>query len=144
MSNPSQPRSAAAVLKDLSGFLADDPLDIDALSDAEVKAHLNKRGLNPLLSFQVMQDFLESEVAAVELVLAKEARLKRLEAIAKPTVFEEGLCEKIHKLINSLSPQVAGGYFSKFENATEEDLQSLYEDLKALAEGNRPDNGDHA
>lgn len=132
---PDQPpsRNAADVLRDLHNYLAEPPLNTDALSEQEVQAELKRRKIAPGASFRAIHELLEDHIAAAELAAAKQTRINRL-ATVRPTVSVlSGVREKIHKLIQSLSPQVAAAYWSKFESAGEEDLQSLYDDLMELS-----------
>lgn len=132
-------RSAADIMRDLHTYLAPSEQDVDSMSAADVTAFLKKSNIDPSKSFAAMQEWMDEKVGAFELAKARAQRLTTLETATTRKSFGDGLCEKIHKLISTLRPQVAAAYFSKFEQASEEDMQSLYEDLLALNATNRKD-----
>jgi hypothetical protein len=132
-------RSAADILRDLHAYLAPSEQDVDSMSASDVAAYLKKSNIDPAKSFAAMQEWMDEKLGEIELVKARAQRLSALETATTRKSFGDGLCEKIHNLISTLRPQVAAAYFSKFEQASEEDMQSLYEDLLALDGTNRKD-----
>lgn len=142
MSDQPPSRNAADVLRDLHSYIAEPPINIDALSEQEIRAELKRRKIAPESSFRAIHELLDDHIAAAELAVAKQNRINRL-ATVKPTVSVlSGVREKIHKLIQSLNPQTASAYWSKFESAADEDLQSLYDDLQELS-GQQVDSTTH-
>jgi hypothetical protein len=139
---PDQPpsRNSAHVLRDLHSYIAEPALNIDALSEQQIEAELKRRSISPQASFRAIHELLDDHLAASELAAARQNRLTRLEAVKPTGSILAGVREKIHNLIQSLSPQVAGVYWSKFESASDEELQTLYDDLMEL--GGHPDNTD--
>lgn len=125
-------RDAADVLRDLHSYVTEPLLDTDSLSDEQVRIELSRRGIPSVPSFRAIHDLLDEKIAAAQLVTAKRRRMDQLAAIntARP-VFGD-LRDKLQNLIRSFSPQTASVYWSRFESADEEDLQSLYEDLIEL------------
>jgi len=138
MSDNAPTRTASDVLRDLHEYLAPEEVDVDSMSPQAIRAELMRHGIDSVQSFAAMREWLGDEIAAVELDAARKARVDALQAIPTPKSFSGGLCEKIHKLLSGLEPKLASAYFSKFEKASEEDLQSLYDDLMALNEQEPP------
>ena len=134
MNDQTRPRTAADVLRDLHSFIADAPLNIDSLSDEQIRSELKKRRIDSAPSFRAIHDLLDDHIASEELALARRNRMKKLEERSSPPSLVEGVRDKIQSLIKNLNPQLAGVYWSKYQTAEEEDLQSLYEDLEALTE----------
>ena len=134
MNDQTRPRTAADVLRDLHSFIADPPLNIDSLSDDQVRSELKTRHIDSTPSFRAIHDLLDDHIAGEELALARKNRMKKLEARRSSPSLVEGVRDKIQNLIKNLNPQLAGVYWSKYQTAEEEDLQSLYEDLEALTE----------
>lgn len=132
-------RTAADILRDLHAYLAPSEQDVDSMSASDVAAYLKRSNIDPSKSFAAMQEWMDEKLGEIELGKARAQRLSALETATTRISFGDGLCEKIHKLISTLQPQVAAAYFSKFEQASEEDMQSLYEDLLALGATNRKD-----
>lgn len=140
MNDQTRPRTAADVLRDLHSFIADTPLDIDSLSDDQIRSELKRRRIDSTPSFRAIHDLLDDHIASEELALARKSRMKKLEARRSSLSLVEGVRDKIQSLIKNLNPQLAGVYWSKYQTSEEEDLQSLYEDLEALTEEtNSPD-----
>jgi hypothetical protein len=140
MPDQPSPRNSAHVLRDLHSYIAEPALNIDALSEHQIEVELKRRSISPKASFQAIHELLDDHIAASELAVARQNRLARLEAVKPSGSILAGVREKIHNLIQSLNPQVAGAYWSKFESASDEELQSLYDDLMEL--GGHPDNTD--
>lgn len=140
MPDQPSPRNSAHVLRDLHSYIAEPALNIDALSEQEIEAELKRRFISPQASFQAIQGLLDDHLAVLELAAARQNRITRLEAVKPTGSILAGVREKIHNLIQSLNPQVAGAYWSKFESASDEELQSLYDDLIEL--GGHLDNTD--
>lgn len=132
MSNQYRSRNAADVLRDLHTYVAAPLLDVDALSDQQVRAELSRRGISPGPSFRAIHDLLEEKAAQAELAAAKQRRLGRLASIKPSRPSFGSIRGEVKALIQRLTPQTASVYWSKFESAEEEDLQSLYDDLQDL------------
>jgi hypothetical protein len=134
MPNESRPRTASDILRDLHNFIANPTPDVDDLSDEKVAKQLEKRCLDPAPSFEAIHDLLDEKLAEIELSEAKEKRERKLAERNHISTPIGELREKVRTLIESLSPQTAGVFFSKFESASNEDLASLYEDLSSMKE----------
>lgn len=132
MPNHPPSRNSADVLRDLHSYIAEPSLNIDALSEQQIEAELKRRAISPEASFRAIHELLDDHLAAAELAAARQKRILRLEAVKPAVSALHGVREKIHKLIKTLSPQVAGAYWSKFESADDDELQSLYDDLVEL------------
>jgi hypothetical protein len=112
-----------------------DSLYCDEPSREEVRERLRAAGIDVAPAVQRVQQALKTARARAELEAARVARrplLERMQGIVSPVT--EQLREGLRALINerfSGSGQLA--YFRKLEEAaSEEDLQSLLEDLRRL------------
>jgi len=125
-------KEAAEFLDNLSSFLMDDGRSVD-----QIKEDLHAQGVDSEGSLTAFRRIL-SEHAPTWQERAKRART-RAEQIVKEHVHEsretrEGIKQRIKDLIDSMkgegAPITAGAFFMKFQEAKDEDLQSLLEDLE--------------
>lgn len=133
MPNHPPSRNSADILRDLHSYIAEPSLNIDSLSEQQIEAELKRRAISPEASFRAIHELLDDHLAAAELAAARQKRILRLEAVKPSVSVLHGVREKIHKLIQSLDPQVAAAFWSKFESADDADIQSLYDDLIELS-----------
>jgi hypothetical protein len=132
---------ASDILRELHELLQEPELDIAALSLKDVQAELTRRGIDtkPLLTRAKQQ--LAKAHAEKELSEARNQReglLQRLNLIKgklvrTPAILREHILSTLGNLATE-NPTVAAAYFSKFEEASDDDLQSLMDDLNLLDE----------
>ena len=106
------------------------------LSDAEMDAELNRRGIDMKPAYRRLHKMVELQKAQSRLAAAKSIRTtlsERIRDVVAPKV--EDLRAGVRNLIGqAVRGQEQLAYFHKLEGATsEEDLQSLLDDLEKLA-----------
>lgn len=108
----------------------------EGVSDAEVDADLKRMGIDMEPAFRRLHKMVEAQRARAQFVTAKEMRasiVDRIRDVLAPKLddLRTGVKELIGRAVNG-PEQLA--YFHKLEGAaTEEDLQSLMDDLEKLA-----------
>lgn len=107
----------------------------EKLTDNEVDQELNRLGIDIKPALQRVQKLLEAHKAQNKLAVARQNRLalgKKLQGFASPIVenIRESIKDRISKLPSDSSQLV---FFHKLQAAsTEEDLQTLLDDLEKL------------
>jgi hypothetical protein len=106
----------------------------EQLTDEEAHAELERLGIDMEPAFQRLHKMMEVQRARVKMASAKEQRATfadRLRDVVAPKV--DDLRNGIQKLIEKLPTEQAQLAFHKLEGAaSEEDLQSLFDDLERL------------
>ena len=141
MPNEKQQPKASDILRALHDFVREPEVDLAGKSLNEVQDELKRRGIDtaPLIA-EVKQQFAKAK-ANVELAAARSKRecaiRNRLKALqSKIEEAPEALRKRLLALLSAEDPLVA---FSKFEEATDNDLQSLLNDLDLLDKPNDKD-----
>ena len=100
----------------------------------EVHAALKRRGINPAAAFERVKEALKTREARAALERAREARpssLAKMRTVTRPA--GRSLRTTLQDIIGKLTGQQQAAYFHKLEKAaTDDDLQSLLEDLHHL------------
>jgi hypothetical protein len=110
----------------------------DRLSTAEKRALLEARGINVQRTLDGVADRIAALRARERLEAARterEALLARVRSHAPRA--DRSLLDRIWESLEALfgpRPQLAQMYLRRFEQASEEDLQSLFEDIQMLRE----------
>lgn len=128
------PGEYSAVLKSLSNLLSDPEENQEGQTVEEIKKELAEEGID-----------VDQMVSDVTSMIAKMQVERRLDAAReKRAVFDrlskikKGLCEKgnvkeeLAKILQGFQPQLSAVYFRKLEEAKEEDLAAILEDLMLL------------
>lgn len=107
----------------------------DAVTDAELDADLERLGIDMRPAFVRMHKMIETQRARVQFASAKERRAslsERLSDVVAPKI--QDLRNGVRNLIGRIEGDEAQlAYFHKLEGvASEEDLQSLFDDLEKL------------
>jgi hypothetical protein len=134
-----KPKSSSAILKSLHTFLSGPKEDVKTIPMAEIDAYLKENGID---TTPIENDVLQRVAKLMAETELAEARGKRVIACAfmekEPTRRGEAVAvlrEKIDGLITDLmkgNPELASVYFRKYDEAKEEDLASLLDDLTHL------------
>ncbi len=107
----------------------------EAVTDAEVDADLERFGINMAAANQRLHKMIAQQCARAQFAAAKQTRTtigEQILNIVAPKV--ANLRADVKEFISRLSGQEQLAYFHKLEgSATEEDLQSLMDDLERLA-----------
>lgn len=145
MPDEKQQPSASDMLRALHELIQEPEEDVASKPIKEVQAELARRGIDasPLIASAKQQ--IAKARADAELASAHAQRARSLERLAdlqaKIGRFPAAVRERALAVLVGLSaeqPKVAAAYFSKFEEASDADLQSLLDDLSMLDE---PDDG---
>lgn len=107
----------------------------DSVTDSEVDADLERLGIDMKPAFVRMHKMIETQRARAQFASAKERRAslsERLSNVVAPKI--EDLRNGVRNLIGKIKGDEAQlAYFHKLEGAaSEEDLQSLFDDLEKL------------
>lgn len=144
MSEDKQHPKASDILRALHDFVREPEEDVAKKPLKDVQNELKRRGIDtaPLIA-EVKQQLAKAKANA-ELVAARSKRENaignRLKAIqSRIDAAPEALRKRWQKLLTAEEPAVA---FSKFEEATDADLQSLLNDLDLLDKPNDKDSAD--
>jgi formate dehydrogenase maturation protein FdhE len=146
MSDETKQPNASDILRCLHESVQLPEQDVSAMPLKDIQAELARRGLDtaPLLS-QIKQRLAKAR-AELEISAARTQREQTLQKMrtlqAKLGEFSVQVRERAMAVLNQLSasnPTAAAAYFSKFENASEADLQSLLDDLSLLDESHDDD-----
>jgi hypothetical protein len=137
---------ASDILRALHALVHEPEGDVANKPAKEVQAELKRRGINttPLIA-EVKQQLAKAK-ANSELAPARAKResalAQRLKQIqSKIDEAPEALRKRLLALLSAEEPAVA---FSKFEKATDEDLQSLLNDLDLLDKPNDKDSAEES
>ena len=130
---------AARFLDNLTSFLSDDDRKAE-----EIAEDLRTEGLDPQELLTHFHKIL-SEHAPTWKERAKRERAAALQAVQplreKASRTRDKIVSEIRQIVESLRQQgteiVAGAYYRKFEEATDEDLESLLEDPKVQLQAMR-------
>ena len=130
---------AARFLDNLTSFLSDEDRKAEDTTE-----DLRTEGVDPQELLNHFHRIL-SEHAPTWKERAERERAAALQAVQplreKASRTREKVISEIRQIVESLKQQgteiVAGAYYRKFEEATDEDLESLLEDLKAQHEAVR-------
>jgi hypothetical protein len=109
----------------------------ESVSDAEVDADLLQAGIDMRPAFRRLSEIIEQRKAHLQLALARETRqsmMDKLRGVAGPKITDlrNGVREFIDRVFSG--PEQVAHYHKLEKAATEEDLQSLMDDLTMLAE----------
>lgn len=147
MSDEKKQPNASDILRSLHESVQEPEQDVAAMPLKEVQAELARRGLDTAPLLAQIRERLAKARADAELGAARVERdqslLKLRELRAKLSDFPAQIRERAMSVLAQLSassPNVAAAYFSKFENASHADLQSLLDDLSLLDEPNHGKN----
>lgn len=113
----------------------DDINNIETMPMEEVYSYLKKNNIDHKQVISNVQDRLKKMKAKASLDEAKAKRTDFLEQMNNFVPSATDLKESVKSLIDRMMTekhQLASAYFRKFESATEDDLKSLYRDLKTL------------
>jgi hypothetical protein len=109
----------------------------DSVSDAEVDAELKQAGLEMRPAFRRLSEMIEQRRARQQFAQASERRQSMIDKIhgvvaPKVTDLRNGVRDFIDRVFSG--PEQVAHYHKLEKAATEEDLQSLMDDLTRLAE----------
>jgi hypothetical protein len=107
----------------------------ESLSDQEVDAELNRLGIDMKPAFQRLHKMIEAQRAKAQFEFAKERRAtvgERVRNVVAPRF--DDLRQRVNDFVGKMKGDEAQlAYFHKLEGAaSEEDLQSLLDDLEKL------------
>ena len=142
---PEKPeRTATDILKDLHEFISEPEEDFATLPMNKVEAVLNDSGINAKSAFQEVQDLFAKTRADEKLSKARQTqelfdRLLRAYRDRNPLGPAGAKGKDVLDRLTVFSPGQPASAFYKLEEATEEDLASLAEDLDLLEELKRSD-----
>ena len=136
-------KSGTELIKSLHELVSGDDIDKAAtMPIEEVYSYLKK---NSIAHDQVIADVqarLNKIKAKAQLDEARAKRSTLLEKLNAVLPSHKDLKVSVKALIDKMmseKPQLASAYFRKYESASENDLQSLYEDLLALQQLDKND-----
>lgn len=109
----------------------------ESVSDAEVDADLQQAGIDMRPAFHRLSEMIEQRKARLQFAQARETRqsmMDKLRGVVGPKVTD--LRNGVHEFIDRVfsGPEQVAHYHKLEKAATEEDLQSLMDDLTRLAE----------
>ena len=118
----------------------------EEMTRAEVQDDLKRLGISVNKAVSRLQQALEASKGRAELATARAKRLgivARLGKVVAPAV--QGLRERLKELIaGKMQGELQAAYFRKLETAaTDEDLQSLFEDIHRLEALSEEPDGDN-
>lgn len=132
------PEKYSDVLESLHGLLTNsDEEDVENLPLAEIREDLKKEGIDVDQMISDVNLMISKKLAGRRLEAAKEKRhrLGGLTEIKKCIDEKTNIKESVLKILNGLTqsqPKLASVYFRKLEEANEEDMASILEDLMIL------------
>jgi hypothetical protein len=139
--------NAADILRGLHEFIQKPEEDVAAKPLEEIRAELKRRGIKTAPLIARTKELLAKAKANVELAAARDERGRSLEQLkmlqGKLGNVSAELRERALSALSMLSsknPTAAAAYFSKFEKASDADLQSLLDDLNLLDESENGEN----
>lgn len=129
------PETTSELLDVLTDFLSETSEEEDL---AQIRQELREAGINADEVVSNMVNMVHDRLAEHKLAKARRQRLltlhkmkQRGEISDQATDLKTVIMERIRSLAHG-NQQLAQAYFRKFDNATEEDLKSLLEDLDKL------------
>jgi hypothetical protein len=141
MPDEKQQPDASDILRSLHESVQAPEQDISAMPLKDVQAELSRRGLDTAPLLAQIKEHLAKTRAAIELSAARTQRDQCLQKLREVQIKLSGFSTQVRQRVVSVlsdlsasNPTVAAAYFSKFENASEADLQSLLDDLSLLDE----------
>lgn len=141
MPDEKQQPSASDMLRALHDLVQEPEEDVASKPIKEVQAELTRRGIDTAPIIARAKQQLAKARADSELASARAQRIRALERLkgiqARIERFPAAVREHALTVLTGLSaqnPNVAAAYFSKFEQASDVDLQSLLDDLSMLDE----------
>jgi hypothetical protein len=131
------PEKYSDVLESLHGLLTNSEEEVEDLSIAKIKEDLQKEGIDVDQMISDVNLMISKKLAGRRLEAAKEKRhrLGGLKEIKKYIDGKVNVKEAVLEILNGLTqsqPKLASVYFRKLEEANEEDMASILEDLMIL------------
>lgn len=131
------PKKASDILRSLNEFILGEEEDVTLLPPERIQSHLKAEGIDPMPLVHQVRERIAKEKAKRELAEARERRLRYASNLQRPAsgTSSPPLREKIREMLDMLkpvNPELAAVYYRKFEEATEDDLASMLEDLSLL------------
>lgn len=135
--NKHNPEKYSEVIRSLHGLLSQKEEEVESLSLSAIKENLAKEGVNINQMVSDVKSMIEKKKATQRLEAAKERRLafEKAAELKKNIGGITNIKEKLHQIINDLgksNPKTASVYFRKLEEANEDDMASILEDLMFL------------
>ena len=125
-------------------FFASVALCDDQLAEQELDSELARRGIDVRSALSRVQQALESRRAQAQLAAARAKRtgvMQTIKDIAAP--IGQRLRHSLDEMVGKLSGNQQAAYFSKLSKAqSEDDLQSLYDDLCKLEALEKEEDGE--
>jgi type II secretory pathway component GspD/PulD (secretin) len=142
MQNGDKHHDASDILQALHELTLEPEVNYRIKPLSELRSELTSAGISTVPLLKRVKEAIAQAKAEQELIAARERRqiaLEKLKSLNQAvTDAPAQLREKIRSLLENLSvgdPAAASAFFSKFEKATDADLQSLLDDL-AFLDGN--------
>lgn len=135
----STPKNASDVLRSLHEFVIGPEEDVTKMPIEQVNEYLKSEGIDPVPLVTHVRQRIAKLKAEQELAQAREQRMNYAQRLSSASgkVSLTGLRDKVQEMIQGLTtgnPELASVYFRKFEEASDDDLESLLEDLSMLEE----------
>lgn len=141
MPDEKQQPSSSDMLRALHELIQEPEEDVASKPIKEVQAELARRGINASALIADAKQQIAKARAGAELASAHSQRARSLERLAqlqaKISRFPVAVRERALAVLSGLAeenPKAAAAYFSRFEEASDADLQSLLDDLSMLDE----------
>jgi hypothetical protein len=131
------PEKYSDVLESLHGLLTNSEEEVEDLPIAKIREDLRKEGIDVDQMTSDVNLMISKKLAGKRLEAAKEKRhrLGGLTEIKNYIVGKANVKEAVLEILNGLTqsqPKLASVYFRKLEEANEEDMASILEDLMIL------------
>lgn len=131
------PEKYSDVLESLHGLLTNSEEEVEDLPIAKIREDLRKEGIDVDQMTSEVTLMISKKLAGRRLEAAKEKRhrLGGLSEIKKYINEKANVKDAVLEILNGLSqsqPKLASVYFRKLEEANEEDMASILEDLIIL------------
>lgn len=138
------PKNASDVLRSLHEFVVGPEEDFKEMPIEQVNEYLKSEGIDPVPLVTHVRQRIAKLKAEQELAQAREKRMNYSQKTSSHSdqISLTGLRDMVQEMIQSLTagnPAMASVYFRKFEEASDDDLESLLEDLSLLDEMARDD-----
>jgi len=131
-------KTGIGLIKSLHELASGDDVDNSAsIPIEEVYSYLKKNNIAHNQIISDIQDRLNRMKAISKMDVAKDKRVSILAKLNSALPSQTDLKTSVKFLIDKIMterPQLASAYFRKYESATENDLESLYQDLITLQE----------
>lgn len=139
------PNRAVDALKALHNFMCEPDEDIMNAPYEHIQAFLKEHKIDTVPMVNHVRQRIAKIMAEEELSKARARRLKLIDkGIKIGKELPEKLKGKIQEILENLKAShspMAEVYYRKFEEASEEDYETLWEDLKLLEQINKEDSG---